>query len=82
MLVTSRLPHTPCEFAQTRNGRHNGIGARRDHDVARGVAHAADVDYAGPGELAGAANQVDALAGEPGLLPGIGIVRDHEVAPR
>ena len=46
----------------------------------RGVAHAVDLDHAGPGEPASAADQVDALAGQPALLPGVGVVRDHEVA--
>ena len=45
-----------------------------------GVAHPADLDRARPGELAVAADQVDALARQPALLPGVGVVRDHEVA--
>ena len=46
-----------------------------------GVAHAIDLDHARPGEPAGAAQQVDALARQPALLAGVGVVRDHEVTP-
>ena len=42
---------------------------------------AVDLDDARPGEPAAAAKQVDALVGEPALLAGVGVVRDHEVAP-
>jgi hypothetical protein len=73
-------PHA-LQFAQAGHGRHNRIGTGRDHNVACGVAHAADVDHAGPGEFAGAADQVDALTGEPGLLSGVRIVRDHHIPP-
>ena len=68
------------EFAQARDGRHHGIGAGRHDHVPGGVAHAADLDHARPGQPAGAAQQVDALARQPALLPGIGVIRDHEVA--
>src|SRR5204863_4168709 len=33
------------------------------------------------GEPAAAAQQRDPLAGEPALLPGVGVLGDHEVAP-
>ena len=45
------------------------------------MAHAIDLDRAGPGERAGAAQQVNALACQPALLPGVGVIRDHEVTP-
>jgi hypothetical protein len=44
------------------------------------LGHAFDLDHTGPGEPAGAADQVDALAGQILLLPGVGVVRDHDVA--
>ena len=37
--------------------------------------HAVDLDHARPGEPPGAAQQVDALARQPALLPGVGVVR-------
>ena len=46
-----------------------------------GVADAVDLDHAGPGQPAAAAKEVDAVLGEPTLLAGVGIVRNHEVAP-
>jgi len=61
--------------------RRYRIGAGRHHDVFGGVARAVDLDHARPGQLAGAADQVDALARQPALLPGIGMVRDDEVTP-
>ena len=38
------------------------------------VAHPADLDHAGPGHPAVAADQVDALVGQPFLLPGVGVI--------
>ena len=81
MPVTSRLVQTPVELAQARDGRHDRIRAGRHDDVPGGVAHAVDLDHARPGQPAGAAQQVDALARQPALLAGVGVVRDHEVAP-
>jgi hypothetical protein len=46
-----------------------------------GMGHAVDVDDSGAGQPAGAAQQVDARVCEPALLAGVGVVRDHEVAP-
>ncbi len=69
------------ELAQARDRRHDRIGAVREHDVVGGVAHAVDLDHPGAGEPAAAAQQVDAVVGEPALLAGVGVVRDHEVAP-
>ena len=45
------------------------------------MTHAIDLDHAGPGELASPPQQVNTLAREPALLPGVGVVRDHEVTP-
>src|SRR5215471_14199197 len=47
----------------------------------RGVAHAPDFDQADPGQPAGASQQVDATAGQPAFLAGVGIARHHEVPP-
>ena len=68
------------ELAQARDGRHHRIGAGGHDHVPGGVTHAVDLHHAWPGQPAGPAQQVDALARQPALLPGIGIVRDHEVA--
>ena len=46
-----------------------------------GVPHAVDLDDARAGEPAAAAQQVDAVVGQPALLPGVGVVGDHEVTP-
>jgi hypothetical protein len=73
-------PHT-LKLAQAQDRRHHRIGAGRHDDMPGGMAHPIDLDHAGPGELAGAAQQVDALARQPPLLPGVGIIRDHEVTP-
>src|SRR5207244_5071216 len=51
------------------------------HHVVAGGAHALDLDGARAGDPASAAQQVDAMIGQPALLPGIGVVRDHEVTP-
>ena len=73
-------PHA-AEFAQARDGRNDRIRAGRQHDMPGGVACAVDLDRTGPGELAGPPQQVDSLARQPALLPGVGVVRDHEVTP-
>jgi hypothetical protein len=49
--------------------------------VVGGVADAVNFDDAPAGQSAGAAKQVNAGVGQPPLLSGIGVVRDHEVAP-
>ena len=46
-----------------------------------GVAHAVDLDDPGPGEPPAAAEQLDAVIGQPALLAGVGVVGDHEVTP-
>ena len=81
MPVTSRLVQMPSSSRRPGNGRHDRVGAVRQDDVVGGVAHAVDLDHARPGEPAGAAQQVDALARQPALLAGVGVVGDHEVTP-
>src|SRR3954447_25393593 len=81
MDVASRLLHTPLEVAQPRDRRHHGIGTVGEHDMVSGVAHAVDLDRARTGEPPAAAQQVDAVIGEPAVLSRIGPVRGHEVAP-
>ena len=69
------------ELAQARDRRDDRVGAAGEHDVLGGVAHAVDLDDAGPGEPAAAAQQGDPFVGQPALLAGVGVVGDHEVAP-
>ena len=69
------------EVAQAPDGRHDRIRAGRQDHLPGGVAYAVDLHHARPGKPAGPAQQFDALARQPALLPGVGIVRDHEVAP-
>ena len=81
MPVASRVLQTPSSSRRPGIGRHDRIGAGRHDDVLGGVAHAVDLDHARPGEPAAAAQQVDPLVRQPALLPGVGVVRDHEVTP-
>ena len=69
------------ELAQAGDRRDDRVGAVREHDVVGGVALAVDLDDPGPGEPAAAAQQVDAVVGQPALLAGVGVVGDHEVTP-
>src|SRR5205807_9529826 len=69
------------ELAEARDRRDHGIRAGSDDDVPGGVANVVDVDDAWPRELAAAAQELNALACQPALLSGVGIVRDHEVTP-
>src|SRR5262245_54195558 len=69
------------EAAQARHGRDDRLRTcRQDHVFGR-VANAVNVDHAGPGQPAATTNQVDAMLGKPTLLAGIGVVRNHVVAP-
>ena len=61
MPVASRLVQTPSSSRRPGTGGHDRIGAVGQDDVLGGVADAVDLDHAGPGEPAGAAQQVDAL---------------------
>ena len=69
------------ELAKTRDGRNDRVGAVREHHVLGRVAHPVDLDDARAGEPAGAAQQIDPPIGQPALLAGVGVVRDHEVTP-
>jgi hypothetical protein len=80
MAVASRLVQTPSS-SRARDGRYDRIRAVREDDVLGGVAYAVDLDDARAGEPTDAPQQVDALVGQPPLLAGVGIVRDHEIAP-
>ena len=71
----------PVELAKSRDRRDDRVGAVREDDVLGRVAHAVDLDDAGAGEPAAAAQQVDAVVREPPLLARVGVVGDHEVAP-
>ena len=46
------------------------------------VSDAVHFDDTRASQTASATNQVDAVVGQPALLAGVGIIRDHEVAPR
>jgi hypothetical protein len=81
MEVASRLPHTPSS-SLSRDRGHDRISAVGEDHVVCGVAHAVDLYHARTGKASGAAQQVDALIGQPAFLSGVGVVRDHEVAPR
>ena len=70
------------QLAQSRHRRHDRVGARGEDDVLGRVPHAVDLDDTDAGETAAAAKQVDAVIRQPALLTGVGVVRDHEVAPR
>jgi hypothetical protein len=63
-------------------GWDHGIGAGSHDDVLCGVANAVDLDDAEPRELAAAAQELNALARQPALLFGVGIVRDHDCDTR
>ena len=82
--IAGRLAVGPdaLELAQARDRRNDRIGAVGQDDVIGGVAHAVDLDHAWAGQSAAAAQQVDAVVGQPALLSGVGVVRDHEVTPR
>ncbi len=73
-------PHSR-QLAQARDRRDDRDRAGRDNNVPGGVPHAVDLDHAGPGQGAGATQQVDALAGQPPHLPVVGVIADHEVPP-
>ena len=71
----------PFQLTQPGDGRHHRVGPGRHDHVPGGVPHAVDLDHARPGEPPRPAQQVDALVRQPALLPGVGVVRDHEVTP-
>ena len=81
MPVASRLVQMPSSSRSPGIGGMIGSAPLASDDVIGRVAHAVDLDGAGPGQPAGAAQQVDAVVGKPALLSGIGVLGDHEVAP-
>ena len=72
----------PFELTQAGYGRNDRLRTVREDYVLGRVTNAVDFDDAGAGESATAANEVDAVCCEPTLLAGVGVVRNHEVAPR
>jgi hypothetical protein len=69
------------DLAQTGNRGHDRVRTRGQHNVVRGVADAVDLYHTRACEPPMAANQADATIGEPALLAGVRVIRDHEVAP-
>jgi hypothetical protein len=70
------------QLAQSRHRRHYRVGPVREHHVIGCVAHAVDLDRARSREPTAAAQQIDAVIGQPFRRPLVGVVGDHEVAPR
>src|SRR5580704_8059863 len=70
------------ELAQTRHRRYHRIGTVREHHVLGGMPHAIDLHNTRAGEPPRATQQLDAVLSQPAHLPGIRIIRDHEVTPR
>ena len=81
MPVTSRLVHTPSSSRRPGTGGITGSAPLARIDVPGGVPRAVHLDHAGPGQPAGTAQEVDPVVRQPALLPGVGVVRDHEVPP-
>ena len=77
------LPAAPNarELSQPVYRRHERVGAVRQHDMPRVMTYTIDLDRAGAAEPPTAAQQIDALALQPGLLAGVRVVGDHEVSP-
>ncbi len=78
-----RLPVGPQarKISQAGNGREEGRGTRRDHDILCRVAHAGHCNCPRARQPPGSAYQSDAVLAQPTLLAGIGVVGDHEIAP-
>ena len=81
MPVASRLVQTPSSSRRPGMGGMNGSAPLASTTWSAVWRDAVDLDDAGAGEPAAAAEQVDAAVGQPALLPGVGVVRDHEVTP-
>ena len=69
------------QFAEAGNGGDDRIGAVREDDVLGGMTHTVDLDHTWAGEPSGAPQQIDPVVCQPAFLTGVGVVRDHEVAP-
>jgi hypothetical protein len=70
------------ELAKARDGRNDRISAVGENDVVCSVAYAIHLDDPRSGKSTGAAKQVNAVVGQPAFLADVGIVGDHEIAPR
>ena len=70
------------ELSKAGNRGHDRVGAVRDHDVVGAVTDAVDLHRTRSGEAAAATEQLDPLVGQPPLLPGVGVIGDHEIPPR
>ena len=70
------------EVAQAGDGRHDRIRAVRQHHVIGGVPLAVDLDPPGPASRPVPRSRSMPVVREPFLLAGVGVVGDHEVAPR
>ena len=79
--VASRLVHTPSSSRRPWNRRHHRVRSVGEDDVVGGVPGAVDVHLPAPASRPVPAQQRDAGVGQPLLLPGIGVVGDHEVTP-
>ena len=69
MPVASRLVQMPSSSRRPGIGGIDRVGAVGQDDVVGGVAHAVDLDRARAGEPAGAAQQGDAVVGQPASWP-------------
>ena len=70
------------ELAQAGNGREHRVGSGGEDDVLGRVTDAVDLDHADSRQPAAAPQQLDTVVCEEAHLAGVGVVRDHEVAPR
>jgi hypothetical protein len=82
-LHRGRLPTGPdaAKLTEPRNGWDDRVCARREDDVVRRVSSPVHLDRTGPGQPTLAAQQSDAVVGQPTHLPVVRVVRDHEVPP-
>ena len=71
----------PLQAAQARDRRDQRVGTIGEDDVVGGMAHAVHVHHPGASQPSSATKQVDAVVRQPAFLPGVRVVRDHEVAP-
>jgi hypothetical protein len=69
------------EPAQSRDRRDCRVRTTREDDMVGGMARGVDLHDTWAGQPSGAPKQVNAVVRQPALLAGVGVVRDHEVAP-
>ena len=80
--VTSRFVQTPVELAQAGDRRDDRVGAGGEDDVL-GACSASPSTSTTPGRRAGRCRAAGRCrVGQPARLPVVGVVGDHEVAPR